>query len=532
MGAAGGGGVFISYRREGGGHAAGRLKDRLADRLGEGRVFMDVDAIEPGMDYVEAITRAVDMCAVLVAVIGPGWLTAGERGRRLDDPHDWVRVEIGTALKRGVRVIPVLVGGAVMPARGDLPEDLAGLAHRNALHIRHESFDADAGQLVAVAERVLTSATPVISGAEAARPADGVPDQATEEDDRQSDARRVARLLLEAERIANSITNESWKASALVRVSAAVAATDLSRAARLLGDAERITDSITDEVGRSWALRNVAAAATNPHRAQRLANSITSEYLKSEVLHGVVTAVAATDPDRAERIAHSVTEPAKSSALKGVAEAVAATDPDRAERIAHSITSEPAKSSALSGVAEAVAATDPERAERIAHSITNESWKASALSGVAVAVAPTDLYRAAWLLNDAERIAHSIPDEPAKSWALGRVAVAATGHDSAARLLNDAEQAANSTYEPAKSSALSGVAAAVAATDPDRAERIAHSITVEYLRSSALSGVAVVVAATDPDRAERIANSITSEYYKIQALIGIAGAVIDSRSPQ
>jgi phage gpG-like protein len=375
MGAAGGGGVFISYRREGGGHAAGRLKDRLADRLGEGRVFMDVDAIEPGMDYVEAITRAVDMCAVLVAVIGPGWLTAGERGRRLDDPHDWVRVEIGTALKRGVRVIPVLVGGAVMPARGDLPEDLAGLAHRNALHIRHESFDADAGQLVAVAERVLTSATPVISGAEAARPADGVPDQATEEDDRQSDARRVARLLLEAERIANSITNESWKASALVRVSAAVAATDLSRAARLLGDAERITDSITDEVGRSWALRNVAAAATNPHRAQRLANSITSE---------------------------------------------------------------PAKSSALSGVAEAVAATDPERAERIAHSITNESWKASALSGVAVAVAPTDLYRAAWLLNDAERIAHSIPVEYLKSSALSGVAVvvAATDPDRAERIAN------------------------------------------------------------------------------------------------
>src|SRR6185437_9100205 len=138
MSAGGRGSVFVSYRREDGGDAAGRLADRLVDRLGAERVFMDVDAIEPGMDYVEAITRAVEACDVLVAVIGPSWLSAaGKHGRRLDDPHDWVRVEVGTALKRGVRVIPVLMGGAVMPGRDDLPDDLADLARRSALHIRH-----------------------------------------------------------------------------------------------------------------------------------------------------------------------------------------------------------------------------------------------------------------------------------------------------------------------------------------------------------------------------------------------------------
>ena len=100
MSVAGDGGVFVSYRREDGGDA-GRLADRLVDRFGAERVFIDVDAIEPGMDYVEALTHAVEACDVLVAVIGPGWLTATDKqGRRIDDPYDWVRVEVGTA-RRG-----------------------------------------------------------------------------------------------------------------------------------------------------------------------------------------------------------------------------------------------------------------------------------------------------------------------------------------------------------------------------------------------------------------------------------------------
>jgi hypothetical protein len=128
-----GGGVFVSYRRQESSHLAGRLYDRLADRFGEGQVFIDVDTIEPGVDFAEEISSAVAACEVLLAVIGPTWLTAvNELGRRrLDDPDDIVRLEIEAALARDVRVIPILVDGAVMPGRDDLPESLAGLARRN-----------------------------------------------------------------------------------------------------------------------------------------------------------------------------------------------------------------------------------------------------------------------------------------------------------------------------------------------------------------------------------------------------------------
>jgi hypothetical protein len=108
---------FVSYRRRESSHLAGRLYDRLADRFGESQAFIDVDAIEPGVDFAEEIGRAVAACRVLLAVIGPDWLTiTDEEGRRrLDDPGDFVRLEIGAALARDVRVIPILVEGAQMP---------------------------------------------------------------------------------------------------------------------------------------------------------------------------------------------------------------------------------------------------------------------------------------------------------------------------------------------------------------------------------------------------------------------------------
>jgi len=156
-----GSGIFVSYRRQESSHLAGRLADRLADRFGEGQVFIDVDTIEPGVDFAEEIFRAVAGCEVLLAIIGPNWLaSADERGgRRLDDPDDIVRLEIEAALARGVRVIPILIEGAVMPRRDDLPESLASLARRQALLIRHESFRYDVGHLVTAIERILTPAS-------------------------------------------------------------------------------------------------------------------------------------------------------------------------------------------------------------------------------------------------------------------------------------------------------------------------------------------------------------------------------------
>ncbi|MGH3880091.1 MAG: toll/interleukin-1 receptor domain-containing protein [Actinophytocola sp.] len=144
------GGVFVSYRREGAGHIAGRIADRLAGRFGEGQVFIDVESIELGLDFRQVIAEAIDRCEVLLAIIGPGWSTA-----RLSEPGDLVRVEIETALRRGIRVIPVLVDDAEMPRTKDLPASLAGLTHRHATTIRHVTFRQDVTRLVDVLGRIL-----------------------------------------------------------------------------------------------------------------------------------------------------------------------------------------------------------------------------------------------------------------------------------------------------------------------------------------------------------------------------------------
>jgi len=109
--------VFISYRREETAYPAGWLFDRLADRFGRGQIFKDVDSIQLGDDFVEVIHSAVASCDVLLALIGEQWLTiTDEQGRRrLDDPNDFVRLELEAALTRNVRVIPILIAGARMP---------------------------------------------------------------------------------------------------------------------------------------------------------------------------------------------------------------------------------------------------------------------------------------------------------------------------------------------------------------------------------------------------------------------------------
>lgn len=129
--------IFISYRRDDSAAHAGRLYDRLEYHFGQGQVFMDVDAIKPGLDFVEVVQEAVSVCDGLVAVIGKEWLHLSNAagGRRLEDPDDMVRLEIATALNRGIPVIPVLVQGAQMPRGNDLPDGLKPLASRNALEV-------------------------------------------------------------------------------------------------------------------------------------------------------------------------------------------------------------------------------------------------------------------------------------------------------------------------------------------------------------------------------------------------------------
>lgn len=152
-------GVFISYRREDAAASAGRLFDHLSGRFGRAAVFMDVDAMEPGVDFVEVLGDKVASCDALIAVIGPGWLEArGEDGgRRLDNEDDFVRIEIAAALSRNVRVIPLLVDGARMPKADDLPEDLKPLARRNAAELSHARFSDDVDRLAGVLGKVITT---------------------------------------------------------------------------------------------------------------------------------------------------------------------------------------------------------------------------------------------------------------------------------------------------------------------------------------------------------------------------------------
>jgi hypothetical protein len=143
------GGVFISYRREDSGGFAGRIYDRLTSRLGRENVFFDVDTIPPGRDFVDVLSERVGKCDALLAVIGKHWVVSAdsEKRRRLDDPQDFVRIEIEAALSRNVPVIPVLVDGATMPHPNDLPDSLAKLIRRQAVEVSHARFESDAERL-------------------------------------------------------------------------------------------------------------------------------------------------------------------------------------------------------------------------------------------------------------------------------------------------------------------------------------------------------------------------------------------------
>jgi hypothetical protein len=144
------GGIYISYRREDSAGWTGRLAEHLKEQFGAQSIFMDVDAIEPGVDFREALQKAVSSCGVLLVMIGPEWATVTDQSGRLriDDPSDWVRIEVATALKQNIRVIPVLVGGAMIPPQNQLPQDLGPLTHRHAYELTDRRWNYDVEQLI------------------------------------------------------------------------------------------------------------------------------------------------------------------------------------------------------------------------------------------------------------------------------------------------------------------------------------------------------------------------------------------------
>ncbi len=154
-------GIFISYRREDSAGQAGRLYDRLSARFGRDRVFMDVDSIGAGKDFSQEIERAIGSSGAFIVIIARDWLKVNDRGRpRLDDPGDFVRMEVETALNRPVAVIPVLVRNSSMPREEELPKPLALLSTRNAVEVRDREFDYDVDRVIRQLEDLLGERTP------------------------------------------------------------------------------------------------------------------------------------------------------------------------------------------------------------------------------------------------------------------------------------------------------------------------------------------------------------------------------------
>jgi hypothetical protein len=149
--------LFISYRREETAGHAGRLYDAIAGRFGDSNVFMDVN-LAPGIDFVEQIANAVGACDVLLVVMGPRWTMPSDEkgGQRLEDPNDFVRLEVEIALSRpNVSVIPLLVAGARMPEPDELPESIRALSRRNALELSDLRWRYDVGRLVSTLAELL-----------------------------------------------------------------------------------------------------------------------------------------------------------------------------------------------------------------------------------------------------------------------------------------------------------------------------------------------------------------------------------------
>jgi ribosomal protein L7/L12 len=158
--------IFISYRRDDSADVSGRIYDRLAAKYGKDAIFKDVDSIPFGVNFKTHLESVVQQCTVQLVVIGKEWLyiTDGQGNRRLNDPHDFVRIEIEAALRRGIPVIPLLVMGASMPGASDLPSSLVELTFRNGTAVRRDpDFHRDMDRVIQGIEEWLSTPPSVSS---------------------------------------------------------------------------------------------------------------------------------------------------------------------------------------------------------------------------------------------------------------------------------------------------------------------------------------------------------------------------------
>jgi hypothetical protein len=148
--------IFISYRRQDTAAYAGRIYDRLSAKYGAHNVFMDIDRIEPGQDFVDAINHSVAEAGVLLVLIGREWIKMTDKSgvSRLDNPEDFVRLEILAGLEQKTVIIPVLLADAEMPSAKSLPAPLQSFARRNAIEISDSRFHSDVDRLIDAIEKI------------------------------------------------------------------------------------------------------------------------------------------------------------------------------------------------------------------------------------------------------------------------------------------------------------------------------------------------------------------------------------------
>lgn len=170
--------IFVGYRRDDTADVAGRVYDAMVRRFGKGRIFKDVDNIGPGVDFGDYIRDVLPRCRVALILIGPNWLDSKDEAgsRRLDNEHDWVRVEVETALAiPGLLVVPVLVNGARMPRGEEVPETMRALTRKNAANIRRDPDFHDDVERLSTAIKASVGSGIIDLGKIGARPSSAEP---------------------------------------------------------------------------------------------------------------------------------------------------------------------------------------------------------------------------------------------------------------------------------------------------------------------------------------------------------------------
>jgi hypothetical protein len=225
---------------------------------------MDVDSIDIGVDFAEAIQRALDVCDVLLALIGPQWLTMTDTDgqRRLDDPDDTVRLEVEAALARNIRVIPVLVDNARMPRRHELPESLMPLARRNALELTHNRYTYDLGRLLEAVETVLGLSN-----------ADGPQLSTSAEQENQTPTTPPPQAQSESETLVAAKTDKSAHIG------------DLDDIRRIAGAAHEATKAMPEDSEKVWTLDDLVALFMEIKDAERAADVARYTFVTARMIN-------------------------------------------------------------------------------------------------------------------------------------------------------------------------------------------------------------------------------------------------------